>query len=69
MSNREFLAHLGVELKIARIRMSLTQANVASKTGLSVMAISKIETGQRDGHILTYKRIADVLGVELKQIL
>lgn len=69
MSHREYLKHIGMELRIARIRKGYTQSYVASKTGFEENVISYVELGKRDAAILTYKRIADALGIEMKDIL
>ena len=58
-----------MELRIARIKLGYTQSDVAKKTGFQLNVISYVELGKRDGAILTYKRIADALGIAMKDIL
>jgi transcriptional regulator with XRE-family HTH domain len=69
MTNQEFLKHLGMELKIARIRKGITMSELNKLTGISIDCFSDIENGKTDSHILTYKRIADSLGVNLKDFI
>lgn len=69
MTDKEFLQALGMELRVARIRQKLTTQQLADKTGLSSACIGQVERGQNDTHILTYKRIAGALGVELSTII
>lgn len=66
MTNEEFLKHVGMEFKIARIRKNLTQKQLAELTSLSPMAVKNVEDGKKDCHILTYKRLYDALGMDLK---
>jgi transcriptional regulator with XRE-family HTH domain len=69
MNHKEFLKSIGMEIRIARVRKGLSQGKVASMTGLQVITISDLERGQLDSHILTYKRIADALGMDMKDFL
>ena len=58
-----------MELRVARVRHGYSQTIVATKTGLSVAAVCDVEKGNTDSKILTLKRIADVLGVEMRDFL
>lgn len=69
MTNEEFLTHVGIEFKIARIRKKQTIKQVSEKTGLSEAAISDLELGKTDGRILTYKRVYDALEMDVKALL
>lgn len=69
MTDKEFLQALGMELRVARIRQKLSIQQLSDKTGLSKDCIGDIELGKNDSHILTYKRIAGALGVELSAIM
>ena len=69
MTHQDFLKGAGMELRVARIRKGLSSADVAQMTGLSASSIIAIENGKNDSKILSYKRIADSLGVSLKDIL
>ena len=69
MSHKECLKSIGTELRVARTRKGYKQSDIAEKTGFKVMCISDLELGKRDSAILTYKRIADVLGLAMKDFL
>ena len=69
MSEKEFLQKVGFEIRIARMRSCLSGQEVAELSGLTMGALYQIEKGQRNGHILNYKRICDTLGIELNSIL
>ena len=67
MTHKEYLQQIGMEIKVARIRKGLTTKDVIKLTGLSKAGYSMIERGKLDTRILSYKRIADALGVDMKQ--
>ena len=43
--------------------------DVCKLSGLEDKAISAVENGKKDSRILTYKRIADALNIDMKDIL
>lgn len=69
MSNKEFLKKIGIEMKVSRIRKGLSLKEVGELTGLHQSTIGAIENGKKDAHILNYKRIADAVGVEIKNFM
>lgn len=69
MNNTDYLQKIGLEIKVARIRQSMTQTDLANKTGLAQVTICEIEMGKANSRILSYKRIAEALGIELKDVL
>lgn len=69
MTHSEFLKALGTEIKVSRIRVGMSADKLAKLTGLSRPCISDIELGKCDSKILSYKRIADALGISLKDLL
>jgi DNA-binding XRE family transcriptional regulator len=69
MTNGDFLKKMGIELKVARIKKGLTRNQVAEKTGLYKNTIYVVESGKKDCKILSYKRMADALEVDLKNLL
>ncbi len=68
MTDKEYLQKIGLEIKIARIRNKMTAEQLAERCGLGRDSISNIETGKANSHILTYKKIAEVLEIEVKDI-
>lgn len=69
MTHQEYLKLVGLEFRIARIRKGLKTPELSKMTGLSMSCINQMENGKADVKILTYKRIADALNIELKDIL
>lgn len=69
MTHKEFLKKLGMEFRVARIRKSLFINDISNMTGLSEAAIGNIENGKSDAKILSYKRMADALEIEMKNFL
>lgn len=53
----------------ARKRKLWTLQKCADEVGLSVKHYTRIENGERTTCLATYKRIADVLGVPLSEVL
>jgi len=47
----------------------MTQECLASEVGVDRSLISKIETGESEGSLSTLRKIADVLGVSLAELL
>ncbi len=69
MTNTEYLKNVGMELKVARIRMDLSITQLAMLTGLNCGSLQRIERGKSDAKLLSLKRIADALSVSLKDIM
>jgi transcriptional regulator with XRE-family HTH domain len=69
MTNEEFLTHVGIEFKVARVRKNLSRPQLSEKTGVSVAAIEAVENGKKDCHILTYKRLYDALQMDMKTLI
>lgn len=69
MTHQEYLKRVGLEIKVARIRKNLSIMDIVKITGLSKSAIGCMENGKKDSHILSYKRITDAIGIELKDVL
>ena len=56
-------------LKRLRKEKKLTQEQLAVKTGLARSYITRIELGDLEPSLTTLKRIAKVLGTELKELI
>ena len=69
MNHKEYLVMVGLKIKIARLEKGLTKTDVCRISGLEFKAVASVEIGRKDSHILTFKRIADALGVDMKDIL
>jgi predicted transcriptional regulator len=68
MTNQEFLQAVGMEIRVARIRKRLSIPQLSKLTGLSIACIGQIENGQVDARILSYKRIAEALEMDVKAL-
>jgi transcriptional regulator with XRE-family HTH domain len=64
MRNDIFLKEMGQKIRAIR---KLRQ--VGEQCQLDFGAVSRIELGEKDSHILTLKRIADVLKVDVKDFI
>ena len=60
---------LGANLRRARQRAGLTQAELAQRAGLAQPAISLIEAGQANPTVQTIQQLADALGCPLAELL
>ncbi len=69
MRNRDYLQQMGSKIRSVRVRAGLTQKQVAELVPMKRYSLTKIECGRADSHILMLKRIADVLGVDIKELL
>jgi DNA-binding XRE family transcriptional regulator len=56
------------KLRVWREYRGMSGKELAEKTGLAAPYISQLETGQREGTIETFKKIAAVLRVDLDDI-
>lgn len=57
------------KLRTARVRLGLTQADLASKMGREQSYISKVETCERRLDVVDLMRFCDALGVPLADML
>jgi transcriptional regulator with XRE-family HTH domain len=69
MKDSIFLKEMGSKIKVARIANRLSYPQLSRLTGLSVPALWFIENGRRNPHILTLKVIAEVLKIDLRDLL
>jgi transcriptional regulator with XRE-family HTH domain len=69
MTDKEFLKQLGLKLKCQRIMVEMEIKDVADKSGLHRSTINKMESGIKDFHILNLRRLVDVYGIEMKEVL
>lgn len=58
-----------MKLKEARVNAGLTQQELAFKARLSIGMVQSIEVGRRTGSVKTLKKIADVLGITINDLL
>ncbi len=60
---------LGKNLRAARMKLGLTQEEVASRSGVQAGEISRIENGKRDPQVSTVEKIAAALEMTPGQLL
>jgi len=64
---RESLAQLGAELRFARIKAGLTQADISAAAAVSRQLVNRVENGH-NGEISSYLAVAKALGLSLKVV-
>ena len=64
-----FLKEIGKRMRSIRTSQRISIAEMHRITGLAESNITHIEKWGRDAHVLTLKKIADVLKVEVKEFL
>lgn len=66
MSEKEFLINIGNRIREARKQKGWTLKKLEEITGIHYSSLPEIENGKRDCHILTLKKIAEALDLEVK---
>lgn len=62
------MTNLGDKIKAARKKANMTQAELATKIGISTMCISHYEKAKRTPKVERVKEIADALGVNMADL-
>lgn len=68
MDSQKFKKQFGIRVKELRLRLGLSQEQLAEKIGKTVNSISNIERGSVAPKFETIAEIADILGVELSEL-
>ena len=69
MTEMEYLKEMGRKIKSARNEKKVTLRELGKMCGLDYSSICRIESGQKDSHILTLINIADKLKIDVKEFL
>lgn len=69
MDEQNVLKIFGFNLKVARMKKNLTQADLAEKLDVHEKYISRIETGKQNVTIKIIYKIARVLEIEMHTLL
>lgn len=69
MTNSIYLKEMGKKIKAVRKSKKLTLDRMAQLCGINVTAISFLENGKSNPHLLTLKSIADVLEADVKDFI
>ena len=64
-----FLIEAGKKIRMQRKAKKITLQEMSKVVGIHITGLSFIENGKSDFHILSLKRIADCLGVDMKDFL
>lgn len=57
-----------IKLREWRLAKVMTQEELAQKSGVGEVTISRIETGQHEARISTVRKLATALGIEPQQL-
>lgn len=63
------LQHVGAKLKQRRVKLNKTAAEISFKTGVSQTDIQRIELGMDTGNFFDVYRVAEVLDVDIADLL
>jgi transcriptional regulator with XRE-family HTH domain len=69
MNNGKFLKVTGAKIKAARRLRKVTLMQLSKSCGVNITALSFLENGKSNPHLLTIKSIADVLNVDVKEFI
>ena len=69
MDNGKYLKEMGAKIKAARNKRKITLIVLSSSTGIGITALSFLENGKSNPHLLTLKAIADTLKTDVKDFL
>lgn len=64
-----FLIEIGKKVRKHRKAKKITLVQMSSDVGVHIAALSFLERGYRDFHILLLKRIAERLDMDIKELL
>lgn len=69
MSDTDYLKEMGSKIKAARQAKGLYLRDLGKMCNIHFGALSEIETGKRNSHILTLKNIAEKLNIDVKDFI
>ncbi len=58
------VVYIGKRLKDLRIRVALTQEELAAKAGIGKNTVNRVERNLTEPHMSTLRKLAEALGVE-----
>jgi transcriptional regulator with XRE-family HTH domain len=64
--DKKYLKQVGKNISNARKEKSLTQEEVCTELEMDKPYLSSIENGRQNSTLLTLKKLADAIGVEVK---
>lgn len=69
MKDGIFLIEMGKKIKTARKAKKMSLETLAERSGIDMSNIWFLEKGRRNAHVLTLKSIAEVLKIDLKDLI
>lgn len=69
MEEQEALKLFGFNLKVARMKQNLTQAELAEKLDVHEKYISRMETGKQNVTVKTICKLSTALGIQMSTLL
>ncbi len=69
MNNQEFLKKIGLKLKVIRSLRGMSQDDVVNKLDIDKSYYSKVERGLTNPTLLYMKNLAEILDVNLEDII
>jgi len=69
LRNNQFLKGVGANVRKYRKVKKLSMQTVANAIGMNISNLSFLERGKTNPHLLTLKSIADILEVDVKDLL
>lgn len=68
MKNSEINNKIGTKIKLLRMKVSLSQEQLALQAGINKNSLGAIERGQSSPTVETLAKISEALGLELKEL-
>lgn len=69
MKDEIFIASMAERIKVLRMAKGYSVRELGVLSGLDYSFLSRLENGQKSANVLTLKRIADALQVDVKEFL
>ncbi len=67
--NEEICVRFGEKLRNTRLELGYSQEELSFKTGLHRTYISSVERGKRNVSLTNIKKLADALGLKMKDLM
>ena len=69
MTNAQFAVEVGLLVRRAREGAALTQAQLCERSGIAAPHLSRLESGVHLPSLKTVKRVADALGLAVRDLM
>lgn len=68
MTQEDFLQHVGIEIRVARIRRKMTGTQLCELADINNSTLTLIESGKQAAQLSTLYRICYVMGIDIKTL-